>query len=73
MTFTPDEINLMCIYDTSDRERLIREMGRSFKLVEDKELADIMWSAIGKLGSMTDKEYSELELVPTITDEDTEE
>lgn len=73
MIFTPDEVNLMCIYDTSDRERLIKEMGRSFKLVEDKELADIMWSAIGKLGSMTDTEYSELELVPTITDEDTEE
>lgn len=73
MTFTPDEVNLICIYDTSNRERLIREMGHSFKLVEDKELADIMWSAIGKLGSMTDKEYSELELVPTITDEDMEE
>lgn len=73
MTFTPDEINLMCIYDTSDRERLIKEMGRSFKLVEDKELADIMWSAIGKLSSMTDEEYSELALVPTITDEDMEE
>ena len=73
MTLTPDEVNLMCIYDTSNRERLIREMGRSFKLVEDKELADIMWSAIGKLGNMTDEEYSELELVPTITDEDTEE
>lgn len=73
MTFTPDEVNLMCIYDTSDRKRLIKEMGRSFKLVEDKELADIMWSAIGKLGNMTDEEYSELELVPTITDEDMEE
>ncbi len=73
MTFTPDEINLICIYDTSNREYLIREMGRSFKLVEDKELADIMWSAISKLGSMTDDEYSELELVPTITDEDMEE
>lgn len=72
MTFTPDEVNLMCIYDTSNRERLIKEMGRSFKLVEDKKLADIMWSAIGKLGSMTDEEYSELELVPTITDEDME-
>lgn len=73
MTFTPDEVNLMCIYDTSNRERLIKEMGCSFKLVEDKELADIMWSAISKLGSMTDTEYSELELAPTITDEDTEE
>ena len=72
MTFTPDEVNLMCIYDTSNRKRLIKEMGRSFKLVEDKELADIMWSAISKLGSMTEEEYSELELAPTITDEDTE-
>ncbi len=72
MTFTPDEVNLICIYDTSNRERLIKEMGRSFKLVADKELADIMWSAIRKLGSMTDTEYSELELMPTITDEDTE-
>lgn len=27
MTFTPDEINLMCIYDTSNREHLIKEMG----------------------------------------------
>ena len=73
MTFTPDEINLICIYDTSNREYLIMEMGRSFKLVEDKELADIMCSAISKLGSMTDDEYSELELVPTMPDEDMEE
>lgn len=71
MTFTLDEVNLMCIYDTSNRKRLIKEMRRSFQLVEDKELADIMWSAISKLSSMTDTEYSGLELAPTITDEDT--
>lgn len=72
MTFTPDEVNLMCIYDVSSRKRLIMEMERSFKSVEDNELADIMRSAISKLTSMTDTEYSKLELAPTITDADME-
>ncbi len=65
-TFTNDEINLMCIYNTGTREGLIAELSqmRSYLGTEETELLALTDSSLGKLRNMKDADYVELELVP---------
>lgn len=64
--FTPDEINLMCIYDTGSRMGLLFELHdiASYLSADDKELAVLIHSTIEKLCNITDAEYDLLELYP---------
>ena len=64
--FTFEEINLMCIYNTGSRTGLIdslREM-RGELSPEETELRELTDSALGKLQTMSDAEFAELELYP---------
>ena len=64
--FTFEEMNLMCIYNTGSRTGLIdslREM-RSELAPEETELRELTDSALGKLQTMSDAEFAELELYP---------
>ena len=70
MTFSQDEINLMCIYDTSDKAELIKELRFSVPYIEDTELKTITETVIDKLERMTNDEFSKLELEPDIDMED---
>lgn len=71
-TFTFDEINLMCIYDTTDRVGLIIQLQDAMPYIENEELSEITATVISKLVGMTDDEYREIELKPTVTPDDTE-
>lgn len=71
-TFTFDEINLMCIYDTTDRVGLIIQLQEAMPYIENEELSEITATVISKLVGMTDDEYREIELKPTVTPDDTE-
>lgn len=71
-TFTFDEINLMCIYDTTDRVGLIIQLQEAMPYIENEELSEITATVISKLVGMTDEEYREIELKPTVTPDDTE-
>ena len=72
MIFTNDEMNLMCIYQTGDRQGLIstlKEM-RGYLDEDEAELRELTDSALQKLGEITDEQFAELELVPDFdTDE----
>ena len=64
--FTFEEMNLMCIYNTGSRTRLIdslREM-RGELSPEEAELRELTDSALMKLCVMTDEGFSQLELYP---------
>ena len=64
--FTFEEMNLMCIYNTGSRTGLIdslREM-RGELSPEEMELRELTDSALGKLQTMSDAEFAELELYP---------
>ena len=64
--FTFEEMNLMCIYNTGSRTGLIdslREM-RGELSPEEAELRELTDSALGKLQTMSDAEFTELELFP---------
>lgn len=71
MMFTQDEVNLMCIYDTSDKGQLQTELSRALPYIENAELKEITETVIHKLERMTAAEFSSLELAPTVTMEDT--
>ena len=72
MNFTNDEMNLMCIYQTGDRQGLIstlKEM-RGYLDEDEAQLRELTDSALQKLGEITDEQFAELELVPDFdTDE----
>lgn len=59
--FTYEEINLMCIYDTSSRKGLIAELTKMRKYLEpdEVEILELTDSAIRKLRSISDEEFVE--------------
>lgn len=70
MTFTQDEINLMCLYDTSDKAQLLTGLRLALPYIEDAELIAMVTTVISKLERMSSDEFSRLDLVPTVTAED---
>lgn len=65
-TFTNDELNLMCIYNTGTRQGLMEELSSMKQYLEpdETELLTLTDSALSKLKKLTDEEYAQLELVP---------
>lgn len=72
MMFTYEEINLMCIYDTSSRKGLIAELTKMRKYLEpdEAEILELTDSAICKLERISDEEFRELELVPDFVEDE---
>ena len=72
MTFTNDELNLMCIYDTGSRTGLLEALATMKEVLEpeETELREMTESVIEKLSTMSDAEYAELELFPDFDKED---
>jgi hypothetical protein len=61
---TVEEINLICIYDTSSRGRLIFELTSAMDIFSDTELIEIAQNVHGKVSKMSDAEFDALELYP---------
>ena len=70
---TQDEINIICIYDTSNKNALIGNMQKAVPYIEDTELKQLTESAVSKLSAMTDSEFAATEFTPSFTAEDMEE
>ena len=64
MNFSYDEINLMALYNTGSRERLIEVLTemKTYLTLSETELRDLTDGTLDKLASMTDAEFDELEL-----------
>ena len=64
--FTRDEMNLMCIYNTGTLEGLIKELEEMRLHLEsnEKELCMLTDVTLAKLRTMTNEEYSKLDLYP---------
>ena len=58
--FTAEEINLMCIYTSATRRRLLVDLRTAYLNIFDDELQRITLSAIRKLEEMTDDQYAEI-------------
>ena len=66
MDFTKDELSLMSIYNTGDREGTIEEIEemRTYLEQDETELADLTESVLRKLESISDDEFESLDLYP---------
>ena len=58
--FSAEEINLMCIYDTVSRQILLSDLRAGLRDVYDPEMREVFESAIEKLESLSDEEFSEI-------------
>ena len=56
--FSVEEINLMCIFDTSSRTALLEELVTGLHDVQDPEMITIFGSTIEKLEAITDEEFA---------------
>jgi len=65
-SFTFDELNLMRIYNTGNRQGLIDALTemRGYLKADETELKELTNSALEKLRCMTDAEYECLDLFP---------
>lgn len=61
--FTDEEVNLMCIFDTSSRDNLISELNCAIGGFED-EMLEIAVSVLRRLSEMNDADFAALELYP---------
>ena len=57
-------MNLMCIFDCSDRDALIKDIGASLPYIDDTDMADLMRQTINMVEAMTDEEFAEIEFEP---------
>jgi hypothetical protein len=62
--FTVEEINLIGIFDTSSRNRLISELVDAIGGFEDAEMREIAENALNKVSKLTDAEFAALEFYP---------
>ena len=57
-------MNLMCIFDCSDRAALIKDIGGSLPYIDDTDMADLMRQTVKMVEAMTDEEFAEIEFEP---------
>ena len=60
--FSAEEINLMCIFDTTNRKTLLAELRESLDYVYEKEMRDVYVAVIEKLESLDNATYFEIGL-----------
>ena len=63
-------MNLMCMFDHSDRAALKEDMRASLPYIEDTDMADLMRQTIDMVEAMTDEEFAEIEFEPTWDDDE---
>ena len=60
--FTVEETNLMCIFDTENKNTLLNDLRESLNDVYEPEMREIYDSTIEKLETVSDGDFSELGL-----------
>ena len=63
--FTVEEINLICIFESRSRTKIISDIKEAIKLLDDEEMVELSNRVVDKLDDMTDKEFAEMEFVVT--------
>lgn len=64
MEFTVEQMNLMCIFDTSSRARLMEGIQNALPDVDDAELREIMLEVFDRLAGMSNEAFDAIEFIP---------
>lgn len=69
-TFTSEELNLMCLYNSGTRLELIENLTdmRGYLQADETELLTLTDCVLEKLRQMNDQEFSALDLYPDFMD-----
>ncbi len=62
--FTVEEINLMCVFGTENRSKLIADIKNVLPHLEDSDMTELAENVCKKLEKMSDEEFAELVLAP---------
>lgn len=60
--FTFEESNLICIFQSNSRTKVMEDINRALKHIEDTDMIELCENVLEKLGKMSDKEFETLEL-----------
>ena len=60
--FTVEETNLICIFQSDSRAKVIEGIHKAMKHINDDELVELSVCVAGKLESISDEEYARLAL-----------
>ena len=63
--FTVEEINLICVFEFRSRAKVISDIKKAIKHLDDDEMVELSNRVVDKLDDMTDKEFAEMEFVVT--------
>lgn len=58
--FTVEEINLMSVFDTDDRAKLIADIRQAMSYIQDSDMKELARQVLYKLEIMTDAEFVEV-------------
>ena len=60
--FTVEETNLICIFQSDIRTKVIEDIHKAMKQIDDDELVELSLLVAGRLESISDEEYARLVL-----------
>ena len=60
--FTIEETNLLCIFQSDSKEKVIEEIHKSMKHIDDDELVKLSVRVIEKMSCMSDEEFSGIDI-----------
>ena len=63
--FTVEEVNLICIFECKRRTKVISDIKKAIKHLDDSEMVELSNRVVAKLNNMTDKEFAVMEFVVT--------
>ena len=60
---TVEEVNLICIFESRSRTKVIQDISEVMKYLVDDEMIELSSKVIIKLKNMSDEDFSELKFV----------
>ena len=62
-TFTVEENNLICIFESRSRIKVLSDIKESIKHLDDEKMVELSNRVVARLHNMTDDKFTEMEFV----------
>ena len=60
--FTVEESNLICIFQSDSRTKVMEDINRVLKHIDDTDMIELCENVLGKLEKINDEEFTKAEL-----------
>lgn len=58
--FTVEESNLICIFQSDSRKKVMADINRALKHIDDTDMIELCENVLEKLGRMADEEFENM-------------